>query len=138
MENGNNQLIDLFDYIIDKFNIAIEVPKEQLTEFTQQFATKIINWELWNSIISIIICLLIISVDVILYRKLFGKGLKAFKDFWSNINLHNTQEGKLIALVLMIFVLVIVTIIILMKIYNIILCIVFPEKIILDFIGQYM
>lgn len=43
MEKSSNELIELFEYISDKFNIGIEIPKEQLIEFTEQFTAKIIN-----------------------------------------------------------------------------------------------
>ena len=69
MENASNELIELLDYAIDKFNIAIEIPREQLQKFAIQFIEKTITYEVLTSALNILIYLVIIIGIVILHKK---------------------------------------------------------------------
>lgn len=139
MENTSNELIELFEYALDKFNIAIEIPKEQLREFAVQFIEKTIAYEILISTLSILICILVIIAVMAIYKKVF-KGYSVKKAFSSLLNAEKNEEAelKLGLLVILILLVMIAICFICRELKDIILCFTFPEKIVLEFIGNYI
>ena len=43
MSNESKQIYDNIEYLLDKLNLTIEMPVEQLKAFSQQLANKIIT-----------------------------------------------------------------------------------------------
>lgn len=139
MEKTSNELIELFEYALDKFNIAIEIPKEQLKEFAVQFIEKTIAYEILISTLSILTCILVIIAMMAIYKKVF-KGDSVKKAFSSFLNAERSEEAelKLGLLVILILIFMISIYFICREVKDIILCFTFPEKIVLEFIGNYI
>lgn len=140
-ETMNNELLSTLEMLIDKFNLTLEVSSEQIKEFGSTMATKIVHWELIESFL-IIAILLILAVVI---RKLDKKYIN--DSFQNLINLCKTSEinreyDKLVAKLLIKVVTFICYVVfignIIKNIVDIILCLTFPEKIILEFIGSYI
>lgn len=188
---AQNELIEALDYVIDKFNIKLDLSAQQTMDFIKQFTNKIIVWEVSNKILAIVISIAFIVVFIKLTKnkaRLFNK--KVFtnfevlltssdeqicrgdfpKDSWGEVseNYENTEKEKVddnekikeqkererntrefnatvyraIACTLYTCVAYIIlvgcTIHIIINLIDLLLCAIFPEKIVLEFIGQYI
>ena len=140
-ETMNNELFNTLELLIDKFNLTLEVSSEQIKEFGSTMATKIVHWELIESFL-IIAALLILAVVI---KKLEKKYIK--DSFQNLVNLCKTSEinreyDKLVAKLLIKIAAFICYVVfignIIKNIVDIILCLTFPEKVILEFIGSYI
>lgn len=133
----NKELTDTLGYLIDKFNLTLEVSGEQIKEFSTQLANKIIRWEILGSSFMLIL-------HLILALLLFKVVTKKFKNITIKniIELEKIKDDKEIIKIFMKIVCYIVlfalALIIMMELGDIILCIAFPEKIILEFISNYI
>lgn len=79
---AQNELIEAMDYIIDKFNIKLDLSAQQTITFIKQFANKIIVWEVFNKVLIIVISIAIMAICVKLTKnkaRLFNK--KVFTNF---------------------------------------------------------
>lgn len=187
---AQNELIEAMDYIIDKFNIKLDLSAQQTITFIKQFANKIIVWEVFNKVLIIVISIAIMAICVKLTKnkaRLFNK--KVFtnfeilltssdeqicrgdfpKDSWGetsedednekekiddsekikeqkererntiefNATVHRAISCTLYTCVVYIILLG-CTINIIINLIDLLLCAIFPEKIVLEFIGQYI
>lgn len=140
-ETLNNELFTTLEKLIDKFNLTLEVSSTQLKEFSDQLATKIVVWELVQSIVLILV---FIGLGLLI-RKLEKTYIK--ESFKSLIKMYgvvsvNTNNDRLMGLTFAKIVTWGCYLLFIGKIIqntvDIVLCIVFPEKIILDFISNYI
>ena len=144
MSNESKQIYDNIEYLLDKLNLTFEMPVEQLKAFSQQLANKIITWELLGSTFTLIICILLILVSVTYIVRLHKREnfIKFLKDNWNAEDLKRAEVLKLVKyIVVFVWIFFIVACIIPTLIQNIIItiqCFVFPEKIILEFLSNYL
>lgn len=139
MENASNELIELLDYAIDKFNIAIEIPREQLQKFAIQFIEKTITYEVLTSALNILIYLAIIIGIVILHKKAIkGSYIKTIINKYLAMENGEVIDLKIAVLIMKVFIIALITCFICNELKDIILCFAFPEKIVLEFIGNYI
>ena len=140
MENAtntlNNEALDTLGYLIDKFNLTLEVSSAQIKDFSIQLANKIVRWELIESIIYALVHLCIMLAMVFIIKKLKDISIKkiieieAFKNDKELIRV----MAKIVCYIISLFMITVI----LGEIYDIVMCIAFPEKIILEFIGKYI
>lgn len=144
-EQLNSELTNTLEYIIDKFNLTLEVSSEQIKEFSVQISKKIITWEFMTSIIAIVFCILVIFAAIQLHKHFkiesFTKLCKIYNTLLEDSN--NVEEvHKLIIKIVIKIVIVLVSLFfasfILCELKDIIMCIIFPEKVILEFISSYL
>ena len=110
-------------------------------------ATKIITWELINSAIYLMISIVIIILAIIALKHFKIKTFKECKELYDSVEDYITNEEKAVldkcarhVVLRVVFYLIVLMAFSSMfsELKDIILCIAFPEKIILDFIGQYI
>lgn len=140
MENAtntlNNEALDTLSYLIDKFNLTLEISSTQIKDFSIQLANKIVRWELIESIIYLLIHLCIMLAMVYIIKKLKDTSIKkiieveAFKNDKEPIRV----MVKIVCYIISLFMLTAI----LKEIYDILMCIAFPEKTILEFISKYI
>lgn len=137
----NNELNDTLGYLIDKFNITLELSSNQIKDFSEQFARKIITWEILWSSLNIILSLSIILVVIGVFKKM---KLDKLKEIWKNATstdnnavLQNSFGVKLVIKLVGYVIIIGSTISILSEAVDIIMSLTFPEKIILEFISKY-
>lgn len=89
---AQNELIEALDYVIDKFNIQLDISTQQTMEFARQLANKIVMWEVFNKLLSIVVSIVIIMIAV----KLTKKKARLFnKEVFTNLEiLLNTSESQ--------------------------------------------
>ena len=146
-ETLSNEVTDTLGYLIDKFNLTLDVSSNQIKEFSEQMATKIITWELINSAIYLMISVVIIVLAIIALKHFKIKTFKECKELYDSVEDYITKEEKAVldkcarhVMLRVVFYLIVLMALgsMFSELKDIILCIAFPEKIILDFIGQYI
>ena len=127
----SSQIIEILDNLAQKFGIAIDWTGQNVIPYVQELTKKIVNYELWTSVawislfvIGMILCFFIAWV------------MTKTKDFdWSNVEYEVIPTIACVlnicGICLSIFLVIVVT----FQIFDIITCLTFPEKIILDYIS---
>lgn len=130
-----------YEYImnwLDKLNISLEVTQSELKETLSIISKKAVAYEMITSIVSIAIFMIVIVIMLAVFLKITGcknikSGIQCVKKLDINKNLDKTLIIMIIAVLSFFTLIGIVT-----QVIDIIECIVFPEKIILEFIGRYL
>ena len=136
---------ELLDYIVEKFNITMDFKTGQLETFFQQLCEKVVTWELITSILLLLASLVsIITIAVYIIRKNKKENMFIFlKDNWYNENINKNETRKFTTYILLIFASIILILLILLpsiisETIDIIQCIVFTEKTVIEFFGKYI
>jgi Mn2+/Fe2+ NRAMP family transporter len=123
-----NEIIKVLEELCEKFGIAVDWTSKNVIPYIQQLCEKYINYEIWTSVGWIVLCTSLFIVSLILAIKITKK---ANKDKWYNDGIAYAAIFSIIcAIVLGIAVLIIVPI----QMYDIITCLTFPEKIIVEYV----
>ena len=116
----SSEIIEVLDYLGEKFGIAIDWTSNNVLPYLQTLADKFIKWEIFTSILWIAIAAFIIVMTITLMN------LKRFR------KINEETDGMLYVLagllILGFFVVICV------QIFDIIECNIFPEKVLYDFI----
>lgn len=120
----SNQIIEVLNAICDKFGLAIDWSSQNILPYMQELTTKIVNYEFWTSIITIAIPAIIFILSLLGDSKISP-----------SVDL-DCDTKEVLTFILSIIVITSGTLFILMlcfETYDIITCLTFPEKIILDY-----
>lgn len=111
------EIIKILDAICEKFGIAIDWTSQNMMPYLEQVGEHIINYELYSSILFILIAIL--SIILAMIYKIYGN--KDNKDYigFSAI------------------ICIIASIVICHQFFDVFAALTFPEKIIIEFISQY-
>lgn len=130
-----------YEYImdwLDKLNISLEVTQSELKEALSIISRKAVAYEMITSIVSIAIFMIVTVIMLAVFLKITGcknikSGIQCVKKLDINKNLDKTLIIMIIAVLSFFTLIGIAT-----QVIDIIECIVFPEKVILEFIGRYL
>lgn len=145
-EQLNNELTTTLEYIIDKFNLTLEVSSEQIKEFSMQMAEKIIAWELMTSILAIVGYAILIFALIKIHKHFNIGSFKQldaeYRKLWETTS-DNRREidkavGKYALKIVIVFFVIFFGGFIISELKDILMCIIFPEKTILEFISLYL
>lgn len=130
-----------YEYImdwLDKLNISLEVTQSELKEALSIISRKAVVYEMITSIVSIVIFMIVIVIMLAVFLKITGcKNIKSGIQYVKKLDINKNLDKTLI--IMIIAVLSFFTLIgIVTQVIDIIECIVFPEKVILEFIGRYL
>ena len=142
-----NQTLDTLGYLIDKFNLTLEVSTNQIKDFSVQLSEKIVKWEFFTSLLAvafqIIVLLLIFRLIEHFKIEKIQSAMKQYESITNKTDSESREKHE--KLLIHIFIRVIAYFIILLtvclmvgELRDIVLCTVFPERIILGFIGNYI
>lgn len=145
-ETLNSELTNTLEYLIDKFNLTLELSSEQIKEFSMQLTEKIINWEFITSLVAIagwvLAILFIIRVHEHFKISTFKELNEQYNKLWETTNDNRIEIDKVMFKysfkIIVIFFVLMFTSFIVGELKDIILCAVFPEKIIIEFISSYL
>ena len=116
----SSEIIEVLDYLGEKFGIAIDWTSNNVLPYLQTLADKFIKWEISTSIVWIIIAAFVMVAMIVLMN------LKGVRE------INEETDGMLW---IPIIVLIIVSfIVICIQIFDIVECNMFPEKALYDFI----
>ena len=116
----SSEIIEVLDYIGEKFGIAIDWTSNNVLPYLQALVDKFIKWEIFTSIVWIAIAVFIIVMTITLMN------LKRFR------KINEETDGMLYVLAGLLILVFFVVICI--QIFDIIECNIFPEKVLYDFI----
>ena len=119
----SNEIIEVLDYLCEKFGVAIDWTNQNVVPYLEQLYTKFIAWELSTSIAYIVI-FAIVAVILILCLVL------CIKDIKNNC----ADEFNLMIATFIIIGIIGSFIVISVQVFDIIECNVFPEKVLFDYI----
>ena len=116
----SSEIIEVLDYLGEKFGIAIDWTSNNVLPYLQALVDKSIKWEISTSILWIAIAIFIIAMTITLMN------LKGFHE------INEETYGMLWVLtgILMLGFFIVICV----QIFDIIECNVFPEKVLYDFI----
>lgn len=125
-------LYDVIDYFFDKLNLRVEMTQEQVIGFVQQLSQKIVTYTIITNMITMLFNICLIIAIAILVKKVLKN-----KKLIDKMDKHD-KCIKYIFIIVMLFILSIAIGYLIASIVKIILCLTFPEKIILEFINKYI
>lgn len=120
----NNQAIELLNALCEKFGIAIDWTAQNVMPYLQELMGKIVNYELWTSVVWLVIFTVPFLASIIFFVYYIRKIM----------NHNNIDDVDITFLVLLLFAAIIFFILIVPQILDIITCFTFPEKIVIDMI----
>ena len=130
----NNQIVEVLDALCEKFGLAIDWTEQNVTPYIQELMEKIITYELWTSVMWIVICAIMTFLCFfIAWRISKTEGFD-----WDDINIEVFPSiactlifcGSVLSIVL--------GVVLIVQSLDIITCLTFPEKIIFNIIQSMM
>ena len=116
----SSEIIEVLDYLGEKFGIAIDWTSNNVLPYLQALVDKFIKWEISTSILWIAIATFVIAMIIVLMN------LKTFRKI--NEDTYGMLWISVIVLIIVSFIVICI------QIFDIIECNVFPEKALYDFI----
>ena len=116
----SSEIIEVLDYLGEKFGIAIDWTSNNVLPYLQTLADKFIKWEISTSIIWIIIAVFVMVGMIVLIN------LKGVREI--NEETYGMLWIPIIVLIIVSFMVICI------QIFDIVECNVFPEKALYDFI----
>lgn len=128
--------------LIDKWNLKVELSQSELKDLFTGIAKKAVTWEFCTSLITVIVVLvlLFLGVRLLLYLEAKHKTFSIIKDIFYNKSDGNTKDLPFICIYIIVTILILIVLVpaLVSNIVDIISCICFPEKVVLEFISSYM
>ena len=132
----SKEIIEVFDYIGEKFGIAIDWSSKNVVPYLQELCEKYINWEIWTSVAWIVICVLLFAGGIVAIKYAYKKLVE-----WNKNGCSRYDTDKDISDVLYIIggVLIFASVVIVgINVFDIIKCVTFPEMKIYEYITTFM
>lgn len=125
----SDQIIKVLDNLGQKFGLAVDWTQSNIAPYVQQLGQKIVNYELWTSVVWITL-MIIFLIGLIISLK---KSIKGYKNADRYANFEWIFLCIFSTLGIVISVIVIIT-----QVFDIVTCLTLPEKIWMDYINSYM
>lgn len=135
MDMGYNETLEKLEYLLNKFNVTIDVSKEALNTYVKEFCQKIVAYEAVMAILILMLGVAMLVFSLYLFKKY--KLVSSVKEHLSNDS-DEIDDVLSITFSLAIVLLLLSITVIICCIHNLAECIFFPEKTILDFLGKYI
>lgn len=137
MDIASDETLETLEYLLNKFNVTIDVSKEALNTYIKNFCQKIVVYEAIMAIVILMIGIAMLVISIHLFKKY--KMVSSIKKYLSGDS--DPEVDKLLSSIrftLTILLLLASITVIICCIHNLAECILFPEKTILDFLGKYI
>lgn len=125
----SDQIIKVLDNLGQKFGVAVDWTQSNVTPYIQQLGQRIVNYELWTSIVWLILMILLLIISLFTLKK-------------SIKNVSSYDEDKYIpamfGTIFGIVGLVMSVIVIVTQMLDIVTCLTLPEKIWMEYIQKYI
>lgn len=133
------QIIEVLNDICEKFGIAVDWTSKNIQPYLKELMTKCINYKLATDIVWLVVGIILLIIGGVLLRFAFNNNRKyhEIKDYHERMysNLDETAATQFIFGGICLGVAVIL---ILYFTINLLACLTFPEKIILDMVRSYL
>lgn len=124
----SDQIIQVLDALCDKFGLAIDWGAQNVLPYAQELMGKMVSYELWTSVMWIIILSIIILLCAIVIKQ-------AYEDSKNEMFLDDFDAGLCMCLGL---TFMLCTVGVVWQSMDIITCLTFPEKIIFEMMQSMM
>lgn len=123
----SNEIIKVIDALAEKFGVAVDWTSENVIPYLEQLCDKYINYEIATSVVWIVFGVFLISSCKWGLKIAQSCEAKCKKDEWSEWDMADicVRAGTIIAVISGITVVI-------TQLFDIVTCLTFPEKIILD------
>lgn len=125
----SDQIIKVLDEVGKRFGLAIDWTQANIYPYVQQLGQRIVNYELWTSVVWVVLSLVFIILSV----KLFKKSIKDVKSEDEGIWFLGLWECGLGIVGIITFSIVVV-----FQVFDVVTCLTLPEKVIFEFMRQYI
>ena len=133
------QIIEVLNDICEKFGIAVDWTSKNIQPYLKELMAKCINYKLATDIVWLVVGIVLLIIGGVLLRFAFNNNRKYHEitDYHERMysNLDETVCGQIIFGGICIGIAVVLT---LYFTINLITCVTFPEKIILDMVRSYL
>lgn len=133
------QIIEVLNDICEKFGIAVDWTSKNIQPYLKEFMTKCINYKLATDIVWLVVGIVLLIIGGVLLRFAFNNNRKyhEIKDYYERMysKLDDTADIQFIIGCICLFIAVVLT---LYFTINLITCVTFPEKIIIDMVRSYL
>lgn len=130
--NVSDQIIQVLDNLCEKFGLAIDWTSENVVPYLTTLGAKLISFEIWTSIASMLFTLLLVIAVTVVTKKLipvFKRGLELQKSFEIRWSVATTFAIIALVIFCIICVCVFAT-----QTMDIVKCLTFPELYIFEYI----
>lgn len=133
------QIIEVLNDICDKFGIAVDWTSKNIQPYLKELMTKCINYKLATDIVWLVVGIVLLIIGGILLRFAFNNNRKyhEIKDYHERMY-SNLDETAGVQIIIGGICLSIAAVLILYFTINLITCLTFQEKIILDMVRSYL
>ena len=125
----SEEIIKVLDALAEKFGLAVDWTSSNVIPYLNQLCGKYINYEIATSIVWMIFGLLLFLAGIVCYRIVY-KNKEWGVDQYEYIS--DDYSGRMLLYVCVIAIFAISMMVIYTQIFDIITCVTFPEKIIID------
>lgn len=133
------QIIEVLNDICEKFGIAVDWTSKNIQPYLKELMTKCINYKLATDIVWLVVGIVLLIIGGVLLRFAFNNNRKyhEIKDYYEQMhsNLDDVAGIQFIIAMIAIFISIIL---ILYFTINLVTCVTFPEKVILDMVRSYL
>lgn len=133
------QIIEVLNDICEKFGIAVDWTSKNIQPYLKELMTKCINYKLATDIVWLVVGIILLIIGGGLLRFAFNNNRKyhEIKDYYEQMhsNLDDVAGIQFIIAMIAIFISIIL---ILYFTINLVTCVTFPEKVILDMVRSYL
>ena len=125
----SEEIIKVLDALAEKFGLVVDWTSSNVIPYLNQLCGKYINYEIATSIVWMILGLLLFLVGIVCYRIVY-KNKDWGVDPYEYIS--DDYTGRILLYMCVILIIVTSMIVVGTQIFDIITCVTFPEKIIID------
>ncbi len=125
----SEEIINVLDYLGEKFGIAIDTTKENLLPYIREISEKLIDYEICTSVVWIIISVITAALCIFFGVRLWKKAC----DLGDLIDFDVEFLLKMFS-VMLFFAVIIFFCVLITQIFDIVECKVFPEKYIIEYL----
>ena len=125
----SDEIIKVLDALAGRFGIAVNWTSENVIPYLEQLCAKYVNYEIATSVVWMVLGLLLFGVGIVCYRIVY-KNKDWGVDPYEYIS--DDYTGRILLYICVILIIVTSMIVVGTQIFDIITCVTFPEKIIID------
>lgn len=133
------QIIEVLNDICEKFGIAVDWTSKNIQPYLKELMTKCINYKLATDIVWLVVGIILFIIGGVLLRFAFNNNRKyhEIEDYYERM-CSNLDETAATQIIIGGICLSIAVVLILYFTINLLACLTFPEKIILDMVRSYL
>ena len=133
------QIIEVLNDICEKFGIAVDWTSKNIQPYLKELMTKCINYKLATDIVWLVVGIILLIIGGGLLRFAFNNHRKyhEIKDYYEQMY-SNLDDVAGIQFIIAMIAICISIILILYFTINLVTCVTFPEKVILDMVRSYL